>query len=121
MTKEQVKESILIIREIMDREVGIDNPEGILTKLNDVASVLGLSGQLIAVAKFLYNQKAASIKEELYELKAAERKFKMEIEAIDELYLIDETTALNKDLHYSQEALRSMLSYLKQELSSINR
>jgi len=119
MTKTEIKDNILLIREVMDRRVGIENPEGVLDKLNDLGNMLGLSGNLIAHAKKHYNLKAKGLIGELFAMKATDRKLKMDIEATDEQYLIDETTALNKDLHYCVEALRSMLSYLKQEMAKI--
>lgn len=117
MTKNEIRDNILVIRKVMDQQCGIDNPEGVLEKLNDISNVLGLSGHLIAQAKRHYNQKQAAIVGELFKLKAQDRKLKMETEATDEQYLIDETTALNKDLHYCEEACRSMLSYLKNEMN----
>ena len=120
MTKTQIKDSILLIRELMDAKTGIDNPEGVLDKLNNLGNVLGLSGELIAHSKKHYNLKAKGMIGELFAMKTTDRKLKMDIEATDEQFLIDETTALNKDLHYCVEACRSMLSYLKQEINKIS-
>ena len=119
MTKNEIRDNILLIRRIMDEKIGIDNPEAVLQKLSDMGNVLGLSGELVAHAKKYYNMKAKAIIGELFEMKTTDRKLKMDVEAMDEQYLIDETTALNKDLHYSVEACRSMLSYLKQEMNKL--
>lgn len=119
MTKTEIETSIKTIREIMDRQVGIEDPGAVLQKLNDCGNVLGLSGELIAQSKRLYNQKMKSMIGELFQMKTTDRKLKMDVEATEQQFLLDQVMALNKDLHYSVEACRSMLSYLKQEMNKI--
>ena len=120
MTKTEIEESVLIIRQVMDMEVDVSDPVGVLDKLNGLSNVLGLSGNLIAHAKRNYNIKAKSMLGELFAMKTTDRKLYLDTKATDEQFLVDETTALNKDLHYNVESCRSMLSYIKQEMLRIS-
>lgn len=119
MNKEQLREGIKTIREVMDRKVDIANPSGVLEKLNDLSNLLGLSSEMIAQSSRIYNEKIGVLMGAVKGESATDKKLHLAALASEEIYLMEMCQCLNKDAHYVAESLRTMVSYLKTELQSI--
>ena len=108
------------ISEAMKKKVTIDDPQGVLEKLNDLSSLLSLNSQCISWAENFYNIKigelvqAAAYKDHT----ATDKKFLFPALAEKQIRLKTLAEAQSKDLHYEIESIRSMLSYLKQEMNA---
>jgi hypothetical protein len=61
MTLEEIGVNLELICDKMSLPVSIDNPEGILTKLNDLSNLLGLNSQCLTSAEMLYNKKIGEL------------------------------------------------------------
>lgn len=118
MNAQQVINSNNAIREAMDMDANIHVPQMILEKLNKLSNVLGLSSQCVADSEMLYNEKIGELvlAKEYKNLTATDKKLLFQSLAANEIHLLNYSAQLNKDLHYSIEACRSMLSYLKSEM-----
>jgi hypothetical protein len=108
------------IRQAMEVKVDVSEPTGILEKLNNLSNLLGLNAQCIAVSERLYNERIGQLvlAKEYKNLGATEKKLLFNSIASTEISLMTLSQAQSKDLHYSLEALRSMLSYLKNEMNA---
>lgn len=120
MTESQVKESIDLIRKAMDERVGLEDPAGIVTKLEALSSMAGLSAECIAWARKYYDIKLGYLLEDrAYRgYSATDKKILFASKTTEESFLLNYAENLNKDLHYGLESLRTMISYVKQEMQS---
>lgn len=121
MTPSEIKTNLDKIRETMDTPVGLDNPTGVAEKLERLQGCSGLSAECIAWARKHYDEKLKFlIMNKAYSgYTPAEKKMIFGGEASNEIFLVNYAESLNKDFHYSIESLRTLISYLKQELNSI--
>ena len=105
----------------MDIRAELSNPETVAAKLSLLSELLGLSSECIAQARRLLDIKMAAIIKSPYMEKygATERKIIIQSECADEIYLVNYSEAINKDLHYCIESTRTLISYLKEELKKI--
>lgn len=118
MNEQQIINSNNTIREVMDMEANIHVPDAVLEKLNKLSNVLGLSSQCVADSEMIYNEKIGELvlAKEYSKLTATDKKLLFQSLASQEIHLLNYSVQLNKDLHYSIEACRSMLSYIKSEM-----
>jgi len=121
MTLADIKKNLDIIREIMDIKVVLDNPTGVAEKLENMQGMAGLSAECIAWARKRYDEKLKflTMNKAYKDFSPTDRKIIFGGEASEEIFLVNYAESLNKDYHYSIEALRTLISYLKQELNSI--
>lgn len=123
MTPQQLKQSILDIRLVMDKKVGLEDPVGVADKLNSLSNLLGLSSECIAWARKYYDEKLGTLvmSPEFKGMSATDKKMFFAMKSSDEIYLVNYAESLNKDLHYCIESLRTLISYLKQEMAQTQR
>lgn len=118
MTKSQIEKANQAIRDAMDEEVNVNVPDLVLQKLNKLSNVLGLSSQCVSDSSYIYSKKIGELVKDYStrSISATEKKLIFQSEAAEEIRLMEYSAQLNKDLHYSLEACRSMLSYIKSEM-----
>ena len=87
-----------------------------------LGNIQGLSAELIAKTEKIYNQKLGELilAKEYKSLSATDKKILFASLASEEIELMNYAERLNKEIHYQIEALRSLLSYLKEEYRNAN-
>ncbi len=118
MTKEEIAQYIGEIKAVMKITVSMDNPNGVWEKLNSLTNVLGLSAEIVAQASRIYNNKVGIVMKGLKEYSASDKKLMLLSLCSDEIYTHEEAANINKEVHYMVDSLRSMLSYIKSEISA---
>jgi hypothetical protein len=119
MTKENIRENIDTIKKVMERKVDISSPSDIMEKLNDLSTLLALNAEIIAQTSRIYNEKLSVTLRSFKDFSATDKKILLAGQCSDEIYLMELALQINKDAHYNCEALRTMLSYLKEEMRNI--
>jgi hypothetical protein len=81
-------------------------------------NLLGLSSEVYAWSERLYNEKlgALILAKEFKTLQATDKKMLFASMAAEEIMLHSKAERLNKALTHTLDALRSMLSFIKEEL-----
>lgn len=100
-----------------------ENPEEMAERIRVLSVYMARSGMMLADAKKLYNKKVASeigetiikIAKEQYLSATAQNKLVKAI-AQDEQYLVDWLDRINRTCTHQIDALRSLLSYEKEQL-----
>lgn len=98
----------------------IMNGQQIINSNNAIRAVMDMEANISVVAdsEVLYNEKIGELvlAKEYKNLTATDKKLLFQSLASQEIHLLNYSAQLNKDLHYSIEACRSMLSFLKSEM-----
>jgi len=100
-----------------------DNPEEMVERIKDLSVYMARSGEMLAKAKYLYNQRTTAeitntiiaIAKEQY-LSATAQNALVKAIAQEEQYLVDWLERINRTCTHQIEALRSLLSYEKENL-----
>ena len=121
MTEAQITECLSNIRTAMDKNVSVDNPSEVSEKLERLTNLLGTSAECIAQSRRYYDFKLGTmLKAGMFRGESAtDKKMLMAMEASAEIYLVNYSESLNKDLHYCIEGLRTIISLLKSEINKI--
>lgn len=104
-----------------------DNPEEVVERIKTINVYQARTGYMLAEAKKMYRQKRSSeisrivvdIAQQNF-LCASAQKALVESIAEDEAYLVDWTDRLNSACSHQQDALRSILSYAKEQMKNLN-
>lgn len=118
MVREQIEENLELIQTTVDIKATIDSPECILDKLNQCTNLLGLSAEVYAWSEKLYNDKLGELilAKEYKGLNATDKKILFASLASEQIMLHSKAERLNKALVHAIDSLRSMLSFIKEEL-----
>ena len=100
-----------------------DNPEEMVERIKTLSVYLARSGEMLAKAKYLYNQRTTleitktiiTIAKEQY-LSATAQNALVKGIAQEEQFLVDWLERINRSCTHQIEALRSLLSYEKENL-----
>lgn len=115
MTLHDIDNNCKTIREVMDREVGHDDLTSLLQKMNNLNVLQSLSAECVAQSNLIYNIKIGDLAKELKDYSATDKKLIMQGRASKEIYCMDYTSGLNKELHYQLDSIRTAISALKEE------
>jgi hypothetical protein len=118
MKKEQMESSLEIIQAAIEEEATIDCPSCVLEKLTKLVNLLGLSAEIYAHSEMLYNKRLAElVLAPAYKtLNATDKKMLFAGLLAEEIMIHSKAERLNKGLVHAIEGLRSMLSFIKEEL-----
>jgi hypothetical protein len=116
----EVGTAIEYLEEFLRRKVNASSPEDIIKRLNDATNLLGMSAELCATTEKIYNRKYAELVEKYPDVNISKLKIIAAGELADEYYNMTYSERLNKELHYTIESLRSIISYLKEEYKQNN-
>lgn len=121
MTKEELESALGMIQKSLDQHVDISEPNGILEKLQGLTNLLGLSAECYAWSEKVYNEKLGELvmAKEYAKMGATEKKMLFASLASHEIMLHSKAERLNKGLTHGIDGLRSMISFLKEEMSKI--
>lgn len=121
MKQEQLIKCLKDIQASIDEPVTIDNPTGIMEKLSKLTNLLGLSAECFAWSERLYNEKIGELvlAKEYKSLSATDKKLLFASLACEEIHNHTHAERLNKGLTHAIDGLRSMLSFLKEELNKV--
>lgn len=121
-TKEINEMNQLIVDEIK-RQVTIDVPTDCLDKLNNLVCFLGNSTECISRASYILNEAKIKIleSEKVDKLSPNEKKMFIEAKLAKEVYCVQFSENVNKDLHYAIEGMRSIVSAQKEEFKQSQR
>ncbi len=105
------------IGEAISQEIDRDNPDELIGKLQELAALQSTASYALALAEQLYNTKIASfLVSGLYaKYSATDRKLVFSELAKDELFYYNLIERYTKNISYSIESLRTMISYMKVE------
>lgn len=112
-----VDEVLKSIRAVLDDSPPIDSPNDVMDKLNKLASIEGTSAELIAYTNKVYNEKILQLTTSpTYKgMSATDKKLIFAGVASNEIYNMQLSEAYNKEIHYQIEAIRTQISYLKEQ------
>lgn len=102
-------------------EIDNYNPAEILGKLNELTNLLSTSSHAVALAEMIYGEKLMQLTQDnqYSKLSATDKKMIFAGRAKNEIYYVTLTERQNKSITHSIDALRSMISYLKSELTNL--
>lgn len=121
MTKQEIKNNLDAIRRQLDIPVAQGDPVGAMEKLEKLGGIMGLSAECHANAERLYNQRLADLVQENASspLNTTDKKLLFQGKLAEEIHLMTLAEQYSKKIDKSIEALRSVLSYLKQEIRNV--
>lgn len=105
------------IGDAISQEIDRDNPDELIGKLQELAALQSTASYALALAEQLYNAKIANLLVSgLYtKYSATDRKQIFAELAKDELFYYNLIERFTKNISYSIESLRTMISYMKIE------
>ena len=109
--KEILKQIGTFIKEPVNRE----NPVDVMDKLTQAVSLLSTSSWAIAETQRVYTTKVYEEAQKHTKISPTMAKMLIAGSCTDEKYWVDLAEGYNKELHYTIEALRTALSYIKEE------
>ena len=117
-----MKDELQRIQDFLEIDVS-ENPEEVLQRIKDLNVYIARSGKILADAKkVLRGKKASEISKTILEiakqnfLSAKAQNALVDSIAQEENYIVDFSEQINKTCKYQIEALRSILSYEKEQL-----
>jgi hypothetical protein len=121
MTTEQIEKGLEQIQSLIERQATIDSPVDVMEKLNDCVNILGMSAEIVAWTEKKYNDKLSllCLAKEYSKLSATDKKMVFAGALSNEIMFHTKAERLNKALVHTCDALRSMLSFIKEELKNI--
>jgi hypothetical protein len=118
---EKAKEKYEEFRSVISKKVNMNEPKEIINQLTELNSVAYIGAECEAMFEYL-NDKHAMKKLGVLDMEtrgAAEKKIILSSEIGSTSFWLTLTRLMIKESHYTSDRLRSALSYLKQELSTI--
>jgi len=121
MTSAEIETNLAYIQEQLAVQVGIESPTCILEKLNNLTNILGMSAEVLAWSEKIYNEKLmeVTLMKQYKDLSATDKKMVFAGILSNEILQHTKSERLNKALTHSIDGLRSMLSFLKEEVKRI--
>lgn len=118
----QLKKNIEAINQVLDLKIDRTNPEEVMGKLNELASILSLSATTVALAESSYNEKIGQLADDYSTagISATDRKMIFQGKAKDEIYYMTLSERQNKAITHACDSLRSILSFVKEEMRNNN-
>ncbi|KGE14577.1 hypothetical protein [Sphingobacterium deserti] len=118
--EKNLEKLIILVTQIGDaisQEIDRDNPDELLGKLQELAALQSTASYALALAEQLYNAKIASLLVSGLYIKysATDRKQIFAELAKEELFYYNLIERFTKNISYSIESFRTMISYMKME------
>lgn len=102
-------------------EIDKDNPQEVMGKLGTLTNLLATSSHAVALSEMLYSEKLMSLTEAntWVGMSATDKKMIFAGRAKNEVYYVTLADRQNKAIVHSIDALRSIISFLKNEMSHL--
>ncbi|KIO75256.1 hypothetical protein TH53_21845 [Pedobacter lusitanus] len=122
MSLESLKALTDQIRKALDESIDNTNPDEVIGKMNELASLQGTASHTMALAEMVYNQKLMELVQaaEYSKLSATDKRFVIMGKAKNEIYYVTNSERLAKSLVHRQDVLRSTLSFIKSEMENLH-
>lgn len=114
-----IKANLDAIRKFLNEKSDVSDPVGVVERLNEAVSLLGLSSETIAGAENIYLIRLGVLAEQYKDMSATAAKNIIAGKLHEELYYKTLSESYDKQLHYTIESLRTIISFLKTEMSSV--
>lgn len=114
-----IQSNLEAIREFLHEKADVADPVGVVERLNDAVSLLGLSSETIAEAEKIYLIRLGVLAEQYRDVAATAAKNIIAGKLHEELYYKTLAESYDKQLHYTIESLRTVISFLKTEMQSV--
>jgi len=125
-TYEQLFKEAGVIQSFAEISVS-DNPQEIAERISECGIYIARSGKMLADAKYHLNQKRKDETMSLITQILSDKKLSAKVQnslidsiCKDEQYLVDWLERLNRAVTHQQEAMRSLLSYEKEQLRNLS-
>lgn len=108
------------ISKAVSQQLDKDNPDEVMGKLMELSALQATSTSTMALAEMVYNQKIMELVEDAQfsKLSATDKKMLFAGRAKQEIYYMTLAERQVKNISYSIEALRTVLSFLKNEINN---
>lgn len=117
MSQEGLEAIIETIDSILSVPLDAEDGNAISARIGDLVSLMSSSATAVATAERIYNEGVGEILTEMYEKKSAtEKKLILAGRLSEQQYWLKQAERQNAALVHAVDGLRSMLSYLKQEM-----
>jgi hypothetical protein len=123
MTNDRLQEVAEICEAIKSElTLTIDSQNGVelVERLSRLVALLPLSAFNVALTETIFNEKTAAVVKTSNESNATRLKMIVNGDCAREIFFKTYAEAQAKELHYSIEATRTMISYLKTEMNNFN-
>lgn len=109
------------IGKALSEKVDSSNPAEIVGKIEALTSLMSSSAYAVGLANKLYARKIMELTEASVggKLSVTEKKLVFDGKAYEELYFVNLADRQNKGITHAIDGLRSIISYLKQELANL--
>lgn len=114
-----IRETTEQINDFLNTKAELENPSSVMEMLNDASSLLGTCSGNIATCEKIYLEKLGLLAAEYAGRPATVAKNIIMGKLSEELYYKTLCESQDKQLHYKIESLRTMISFLKNEMSAI--
>ncbi len=114
-----IRENTKLIGKFLSEKANLEDPAGVLQRLNDAASLMGTSSYNTAEMERIFVTKKGILADEYKSYGATTAKNIIEGKMAEEIYYKALIESQDKSLHYLIESLRTMISYLKNEMNAI--
>jgi len=97
------------------------DPDGLVGKISELASLIPSSAQALAMAEMLYNEKIGALMEteQFSKMNTTDKKMLFQGKASKEIALMTFTERLNKGITHAIDGYRSILSFVKSEMDNL--
>lgn len=124
---EKLLEEAKTIQAYIEEKPNLASPDDVQGRLVELMSYLARSGEMLAQAKFLLRREKGGKIAEVVGMWSKELNLSSKVQntyldciAEKEAYLVDKLDRLNASITHQVDALRSVLSYMKEELRQTN-
>lgn len=119
---DNVKQATNTIGKSLAEQIDKDNPDEVIGKIQELSALLALSSHAVALSEMVYNEKLSElVQNTAYSgLSATDKKMVLAGRAKNEIYYLTLAERQNKALTHRIDGLRSIISYLKEEVRNIN-
>jgi hypothetical protein len=121
MTQDEIKDRLNAIRMVLDLDVLSSEPASLVSKLEQISGVLGMSAEVMAATEAQHNIKLYAVYEQSGQKSATEKKIIFGEKGKLETYYQSLSEKYNKELHYQIDLLRTLISYAKKDFDTLGK
>lgn len=116
---EIIKKNCILIGKFISEKASLEDPASVMERLNEASALLGTASYDVAECERIYNIKLGELAEQYSEYSPTTAKNIITGKLSEEIYYKTLAESQDKQLHYVIESLRTMISFLKNEMNAI--